>query len=176
MSCYYSSALGRNICDEPIEQSTTVETLNSFSITLGLIIFLIGLEVALILLVVRYWNGSRHPNKFIFNKPMNPAFLGSIALTIIGFILVVSGNELSLANALSFIVIQFLVFLSLMVTLVLLTARYAMRVATRTGHSRVGFIWLSVFSPGLALIICLILDKDKNRYMQDGQDSYKLES
>lgn len=180
-NCYYSSALGRNICDDPfgqdaITQSSTTETLNTLSATVGLVLFLVGFLCALTLIVVRYWHGSRKPSNVIFNKPMAPWLLGSVVVAFIGFILVLSGNEVSLMAALSFIVVEFFVFLALVIVIVLLTARYAMRVAMRTGHSRVGFIWLSVLSPGLALIICLILDKDLSRYSREGEDTYKLKS
>ena len=52
----------------------------------------------------------------------------------------------------------------ILITVTILIARYAYQVATRTGRSRVGFVWLSILFPAVAWIICLVLDKDESRY------------
>ena len=57
----------------------------------------------------------------------------------------------------------FVLFITL-VTLTILLARYSYQVATRTGRSRVGFVWLSILFPAVAWIICLVIDKDESRY------------
>jgi steroid 5-alpha reductase family enzyme len=50
------------------------------------------------------------------------------------------------------------------ITLIILIARYSYQVATRTGRSRVGFVWLSILFPAVAWIVCLVIDKDESRY------------
>ena len=57
----------------------------------------------------------------------------------------------------------FVLFISL-ITVTILLARYSYQVATRTGRSRVGFVWLSILFPAVAWIICLVIDKDETRY------------
>ena len=57
----------------------------------------------------------------------------------------------------------FVLFVTL-ITVTILLARYAYQVATRTGRSRVGFVWLSILFPAVAWIICLVIDKDEARY------------
>ena len=57
----------------------------------------------------------------------------------------------------------FVLFITL-ITVTILLARYSYQVATRTGRSRVGFVWLSIFFPAVAWIICLVIDKDETRY------------
>jgi steroid 5-alpha reductase family enzyme len=51
-----------------------------------------------------------------------------------------------------------------LITVTILIARYSYQVATRTGRSRVGFVWLSILFPAVAWIVCLVLDKDESRY------------
>jgi hypothetical protein len=52
----------------------------------------------------------------------------------------------------------------ILITATILIARYSYQVATRTGRSRVGFVWLSILFPAVAWIICLVIDKDEGRY------------
>jgi hypothetical protein len=52
----------------------------------------------------------------------------------------------------------------ILITVTILIARYSYQVATRTGRSRVGFVWLSILFPAVAWIVCLVLDKDESRY------------
>ena len=52
----------------------------------------------------------------------------------------------------------------ILLTVIILIARYSYQVATRTGRSRVGFVWLSILFPAVAWIVCLVLDKDERRY------------
>lgn len=62
----------------------------------------------------------------------------------------------------------------LAVTLIVLVALYCYGVATRTGRSRIGFVWLSIFFPAAALGICLVLDKDNERYTEEERNKYRL--
>jgi hypothetical protein len=52
----------------------------------------------------------------------------------------------------------------ILITVTILIARYSYQVATQTGRSRVGFVWLSILFPAVAWIICLVIDKDESRY------------
>ncbi len=99
-SCYFDTALGETVCDEPV---VSVETAQSFgAVFLWLVVFAIAL--ALIILIARYCYG----------------------------------------------------------------------VATRTGRSRIGFVWLSILLPAVALVICLVLDKDDERYSDEERSKYRL--
>jgi hypothetical protein len=59
---------------------------------------------------------------------------------------------------------SFFVLFIILITLTILLARYSYQVATQTGRSRVGFVWLSILFPAVAWIVCLVLDKDEGRY------------
>ena len=52
----------------------------------------------------------------------------------------------------------------MLITITILLARYSYQVATRTGRSRVGFVWLSILFPAVAWVVCLVIDKDEHRY------------
>jgi len=56
------------------------------------------------------------------------------------------------------------------IALIFFLARYCYKVATRTGRSRVGFVWLSIFLPAVAWVICLLIDKDERRYTDEDRD------
>ena len=183
-NCYYDSALGRNSCDEPIqiEQAPTSDFVNAWLSDISTVVFLIGFIATLVLIVISYWNGSQKTINTIFSKPIKPLLLSSLVTTVVSFILILIASQGGIADYLSvpviltYIIFWGLAFLFTLIAYIVLAARYAMRVATRTGRSRIGFIWLSVLFPGLALIVCLILDKDENRYELDGRDTYRLPS
>jgi hypothetical protein len=59
-------------------------------------------------------------------------------------------------------------------TLIVFVARYSYGVATRTGRSRIGFVWLSLLFPLAALGICLVLDQDDERYTEEERNKYRL--
>lgn len=67
-----------------------------------------------------------------------------------------------------------ILFAALLIALIFVIARYCYEVATRTGRSRIGFVWLSIFFPLAALLTCLILDKDENRYSKEEKEKYKI--
>ncbi len=163
-NCFFDSKTGQNSCDEIVEQEVISDSLFTFFNGLSLAINVIALIIAFNLVVIRYWNGSRNPAKTIYGKSL---FRILIAAIVAAFISRAFTGRLDFYSGAFAIV-------GIAAVYILLTARYAMRVATRTGRSRVGFIWLSVFFPGLILIICLILDKDLERYTVDGRDTYKI--
>ena len=71
-------------------------------------------------------------------------------------------------------VFLWLVVFALALALIILIGRYCYGVATRTGRSRIGFVWLSIFLPAVALVICLVLDKDDERYTEEERDKHRL--
>ena len=77
------------------------------------------------------------------------------------------------AQSIGSIFVWFALF-ALVVVLIVLIARYCYGVATRTGRSRIGFVWLSILFPALALVICLVLDKDEERYSDEERSKYRL--
>jgi hypothetical protein len=185
-NCYYDSGLGRNTCDDPVEFETaaTSDLVSGWFVNVSALVLLIGLTATLVLIIIRYWNGSHKTIDTISSKPIKPMLLGSAVTTGVAYFLILIAGQgffsplsiadtLSVSAALTFIFIWLLAFLLALIAYIILAARYAMRVATRTGRSRIGFIWISVLFPGLALVICLILDKDESRYTSDGQDTYR---
>ena len=60
-----------------------------------------------------------------------------------------------------------LLILGIAIVLIIVLARYCYKVATRTGRSRVGFVWLSILLPAAAWVICLVIDKDDRRYTDE---------
>ena len=66
--------------------------------------------------------------------------------------------------------------LAISVFLIYILAKYAYQVATRTGRSRVGFVWLSIFFPVFTWGLCLILDKNDNRYSESEREKHKLKT
>jgi hypothetical protein len=162
-NCFFDSKTGQNSCDEIVEQEPVSDFLFTFFDGFSTAVNFIAVIIALNLLVIRYWNGSRNPTKTIYGKSLSRILIATI---VIAFISQIFTGPLGDYSGLFTIV-------GIAAVFILLTARYAMRVATRTGRSRVGFIWLSVFFPGFILIICLILDKDSQRYALDGRDTYK---
>ena len=65
------------------------------------------------------------------------------------------------------------VILIILITLIILLARYSYQVATRTGRSRVGFVWFSLLFPAVAWIICLVIDKDERRYTDKDREKHR---
>ncbi len=139
---------------------------------IGTISFTVGFVLTTALIVIRYWNGARKPSsesKANLSAPSSRIIIAAlfVGLTVMFF---EDSDGLSIPASLTTI---FVVGICVPIALAVLTARYAYRVATRTGHSRIGFVWLSILFPLLALFTCLILDKDPNRYTSEGMDKYK---
>lgn len=162
-NCFFDSKTGQNSCDAIVEQELVSDSAFTFFNGFSTAVSLIALVIALNLVVIRYWNGSRNPTKTIYGK--------SISRILIAAIVVASISQFFTGPL--YIYSRAFTIVGIAAVYILLAARYAMRVATRTGRSRVGFIWLSVLFPGLILIICLILDQDSQRYTADGRDTYK---
>ena len=70
--------------------------------------------------------------------------------------------------------ILILLALAIAVFLIYLLAKYSYQVATRTGRSRVGFVWLSIFFPLFTWVLCLVLDSHEYRYSEAERDKYRL--
>jgi hypothetical protein len=162
-NCFFDSKTGQNSCDTIVEQELVSDSVFTFFNGFSTAVSFIALVIALNLVVICYWNGSRNPTKTIYGKSLSRILIASIVVAFISQFF--TGSLYVYSGAFTIVGIA--------AVYILLTARYAMRVATRTGRSRVGFIWLSVFFPGLILIICLVLDKDSQRYTVDGRDTYK---
>jgi amino acid transporter len=64
--------------------------------------------------------------------------------------------------------------LAIAAVFIYLLARYAYKVATRTGRSRVGFVWMSIILPVTTWVICLVLDKNEHRYSDEEREKHKL--
>lgn len=161
-NCFFDSKTGQNSCDEIVEQELVSDSLFTFFNGFSTAVSFIAVVIALNLVVIRNWNGSRNPTKTIYGKSLSQILITAI---VVAFISQFFTGPLYVYGGVFTIV-------GIAAVYILLTARYAMRVATRTGRSRVGFIWFSVFFPGLILIICLVLDKDSQRYTTDGSDTY----
>jgi FtsH-binding integral membrane protein len=145
---------------------------DSWAELIGTISFAIGFVLTTALVVARYWNGYRR-------QPVAPkvyysatTFRVVIAALFVGLIVMYfeDSDGLSVPASLT----TFILFaLCVPIALAILTARYSFRVATRTGHSRIGFVWLSILFPLLALFTCLILDRAPNRFTSEGIDTFK---
>jgi hypothetical protein len=68
------------------------------------------------------------------------------------------------------VIVVWILLLAVVIALIFFLARYAYQVATRTGRSRVGFVWLSIFLPFVAWVICLLIDTDERRYTDEDRD------
>jgi steroid 5-alpha reductase family enzyme len=99
--------------------------------------------------------------KYRFKVPALILFSGLVLVLVLLLINYIFQGTLAGAAFYSLLVV-----LALAVSLIYVIAKYCYGVATRTGRSRIGFVWLSIFFPALALVICLVLDQDENRYKE----------